>query len=500
MRDHDDGMIGQRRTDPHARRPLPSPARSLPREGQNRGAISSPAPRAVVHRPPSSPESGMPIGWPGRRRRRARGAWRSPPRPAVEVAVDLAGEEGAVAPPSASLASPPLPSRPASARSSASTRERTPGAALGSPDRPISRRTTTHCTVRRTSASRSAFGAAPPNALPSRPFSTSSSPGSDGIAAVEVDQPGGPLRAQQQPHRHVGAGGRGRERIEGGRGQAGEHLLVGLYSRGPRQQQARSPARAGRASRASATSEDRRQRPPLRRRRPPASTAAGRRRAGHRCTAARRPPWRRPPAGSGDGSRAGTSTSWSSDERLPRSDVVLAEARRGRCGAPPAPGAAPSAASAPLSQRWASGLAEPSGRASSSVRKIRPRASPSRDDRVERRLLVRPRRELAVAVADRLDVPRAHPRRIGLGEVELAVGRDADQRRRVVHHRGAAVGRGGEVVGEPEAVPHLVRGELADAGEREPHRIVRRAGARLVRPRQPLEDQRGPGARAASPA
>ena len=111
-----------------------------------------------------------------------------------------------------------------------------------------------------------------------------------------------------------------------------------------------------------------------------------------------------------------------------------------------------------------------------------------------------PGRHLGVAVADRLHVPLPHADGVDLGEVELAVRRDADQRRRIVHHRGAAVGGGGEVVGEPQAVPHLVRRELADAGEGELHRIVRRAAPRLVRPLQPLEDQPVLRARAASRA
>ena len=35
-------------------------------------------------------------------------------------------------------------------------------------------------------------------------------------------------------------------------------------------------------------------------------------------------------------------------------------------------------------------------------------------------------------------------------------------------------------MGQAQAVPHLVRGELADAGERELHRIVRRAACPVL--------------------
>ena len=77
---------------------------------------------------------------------------------------------------------------------------------------------------------------------------------------------------------------------------------------------------------------------------------------------------------------------------------------------------------------------------------------------------------------------RAHAGGVGAREIEAAVVVHGDQRRRVIHDRGAAVGARGHVVREAERVADLVGGELADARQRD------RLGVDAVAAREPLED------------
>jgi hypothetical protein len=59
----------------------------------------------------------------------------------------------------------------------------------------------------------------------------------------------------------------------------------------------------------------------------------------------------------------------------------------------------------------------------------------------------------------------------------------------IVHHRGAVLRAAHVVVGQPQRVPHLVRGQLANAGQCHPLHLRRHLGPRRVRRQQPLGDQ-----------
>ena len=116
---------------------------------------------------------------------------------------------------------------------------------------------------------------------------------------------------------------------------------------------------------------------------------------------------------------------------------------------------------------------------------LRPRVV---DDRGQRRRLVDAGRELPVAEVDRHLVPVADPRLVGLRDVDGAVGLQLLERVRIVHHRDPALGAVVVVVAEAEGVADLVRGELADAGQRRLVELRRPLAAGLVRRQQPLED------------
>ena len=115
------------------------------------------------------------------------------------------------------------------------------------------------------------------------------------------------------------------------------------------------------------------------------------------------------------------------------------------------------------------------------------------DDLLERLRLVGPVGELGVGVADGQQVVRPEALGVGVGEVERLAVADLDEGRGVVHHRGPAARAGGEVVGEAERVPDLVRRELPDAGQDHRRRLGRR-----VEPRQVLRPR--PGPRGAGPS
>jgi hypothetical protein len=111
------------------------------------------------------------------------------------------------------------------------------------------------------------------------------------------------------------------------------------------------------------------------------------------------------------------------------------------------------------------------------------------DDRGQLSLLVGAGTELGVGVADRVSVPLPRPDGVGLGEVEVALRVDPHERRRVVHHRGATISAGGEVVRQAQRVADLVGRELAQAGERQLDRVVHASAARRIGAGQPLEQQ-----------
>ena len=93
------------------------------------------------------------------------------------------------------------------------------------------------------------------------------------------------------------------------------------------------------------------------------------------------------------------------------------------------------------------------------------------DDGLERGLLVRARRKLAVQPANRQLVVHADASGVGVGEVERSSG-DLHEGRGVVHDGGAApVGARDVVVREAERVTHLVRRELTHARERHLHGV-----------------------------
>ena len=74
--------------------------------------------------------------------------------------------------------------------------------------------------------------------------------------------------------------------------------------------------------------------------------------------------------------------------------------------------------------------------------------------------------------------------------LELPARVEADERRRVVHHRGApAVGAGGEVVIHTEGVADLVGRELPDPRQRNFDRIINSTGPQALGSGQTLEEQ-----------
>ena len=94
----------------------------------------------------------------------------------------------------------------------------------------------------------------------------------------------------------------------------------------------------------------------------------------------------------------------------------------------------------------------------------------------------------AVEPVDGEKVPAADSDAIGVGKVEGAVD-EPNPRRRIIHHRIAALDARGEIVGEAERVADLVRGELPDPGERGGDGIVGRAACRHAGADERLEDE-----------
>ncbi len=92
--------------------------------------------------------------------------------------------------------------------------------------------------------------------------------------------------------------------------------------------------------------------------------------------------------------------------------------------------------------------------------------------RVERlRLFVR-FTKLAIEPADGESVILTNADGIGVREIQPSVCRNVNERRWIIHHAGAPVGAGDEVVRQPQRVAHLVRGELADARQGQLDRVV----------------------------
>ena len=96
--------------------------------------------------------------------------------------------------------------------------------------------------------------------------------------------------------------------------------------------------------------------------------------------------------------------------------------------------------------------------------------------------------ELAIEPGDRHLVPFADAGVVSARGVDLAGIVQRHERGGVVHHRGPVRDRGREIVGKADRVPDLVRGELADTGQGQFQRIVRRAGAGAVGAKQAFED------------
>ncbi len=84
--------------------------------------------------------------------------------------------------------------------------------------------------------------------------------------------------------------------------------------------------------------------------------------------------------------------------------------------------------------------------------------------------------KLRIAVGDGNLVPRAYAHRVGMGEIRLAVAIQGDQRMGIIHHRSALAERtGGEVMLQPQRVPHFMRRQLPQASQDHgPQRIVGR--------------------------
>ena len=93
-----------------------------------------------------------------------------------------------------------------------------------------------------------------------------------------------------------------------------------------------------------------------------------------------------------------------------------------------------------------------------------------------------------VQPAHRLEVPGAHPDRVGLRDIRAASRPVGDPRRGVVHHGRATGAGGGEVVGEAQGVADLVGRELAQAREGELDGILGPAGARARSAEDALEE------------
>ena len=74
--------------------------------------------------------------------------------------------------------------------------------------------------------------------------------------------------------------------------------------------------------------------------------------------------------------------------------------------------------------------------------------------------------EGGVAVTDGDFVPLADAGGVGVLQINLPGRAEGHERRGIIHHRGAAVRAGGEVVGQPEGVADLMRRQLPQAGQR----------------------------------
>jgi hypothetical protein len=93
--------------------------------------------------------------------------------------------------------------------------------------------------------------------------------------------------------------------------------------------------------------------------------------------------------------------------------------------------------------------------------------------------------KLAIAVIDGHLVPIADARRVGVGDVDGAVGAQFLLRVRIVHHRNPALGAVVIIVAQAERVAHFVSGQLADARQRGLVQDVGLLGAVGVRREQP---------------
>ena len=103
---------------------------------------------------------------------------------------------------------------------------------------------------------------------------------------------------------------------------------------------------------------------------------------------------------------------------------------------------------------------------------------------VERRVLVRARRKILIAVADRHFVPFADPRGVGVRQIRYAVRTQLHIRRRIIHHRRAMHRARGVVVLEPQRVAHFMRRQLPQPGQRHLLHLRRERLALFIRRQQ----------------
>lgn len=96
-------------------------------------------------------------------------------------------------------------------------------------------------------------------------------------------------------------------------------------------------------------------------------------------------------------------------------------------------------------------------------------------------LRVARRGEVTVSPANRAAIPATDAHAVRIGQVNATVAQP-DAWKRIVHNGGTIVGAAGEVVLKPQRVTHLVRAELADAGQR--HLGQPRIGVRVGERRQ----------------
>lgn len=85
---------------------------------------------------------------------------------------------------------------------------------------------------------------------------------------------------------------------------------------------------------------------------------------------------------------------------------------------------------------------------------------------VERCVFVRRLWKIGITPHDRAFVPAPDPGGIDLGKIDGAVRLQAEPRKRIIHDGGPVFDAGGEVMGESQGVPYLMRGKLPDPGQR----------------------------------